>query len=104
MNIPDVGELSSNLIGLDVYNNANNNIGKIKDIAMGPNGRMRAYILSVGGFLGLGEHYVAVNPASIKVSYNGSDKQWHATMDTGANQLKGAPEFKYRGRWNANKT
>ncbi len=102
--IPTGGELSSNLVGLDVYNNANKDIGQIKDIAMGPNGRTRAYIVSVGGFLGVGEHYVAVNPSSIKVSYNSSDKKWHATMDANANQLKAAPEFKYNGRWNASKS
>ena len=96
--------MSSNLVGLDVYNNANKDIGQIKDIAMGPNGRTRAYIVSVGGFLGVGEHYVAVNPSSIKVSYNSSDKKWHATMDANANQLKAAPEFKYNGRWNASKS
>ena len=71
---------------------------------MGPNRRTRAYIVSVGGFLGVGEHYVAVNPSSIKVSYNSSDKKWHATMDANVNQLKAAPEFKYNGRWNASKS
>ena len=50
-----------------------------------------AYIVSVGGFLGMGEHYVAVNPADIKVSYNGADKKWHATMNATADQLKSAP-------------
>ncbi len=102
--VPDRDELSSNLIGLDVYNSANKNIGQIKDIAMGPHGRTRAYIVSVGGFLGVGEHYVAVNPSNIKVSYNSSDKKWHAAMDASASQLKGAPEFKYNGRWNASKS
>ena len=102
--IPNSDELSSNLIGLDVYNNADKSIGQIKDIAMGPHGRTRAYIVSVGGFLGVGEHYVAVNPSNIKVSYNSSDKKWRATMETSANQLKGAPEFKYNGRWNASKS
>jgi hypothetical protein len=72
--------LSSNLIGLDVYNNSKQNVGQIKDIALNTD----AFILSVGGFLGLGTHYVAVNPADIKVSYNDSDKKWHATMDATA--------------------
>ena len=102
--LPNSDELASNLIGLDVYNTANKSIGQIKDIAMGPHGRTQAYILSVGGFLGVGEHYVAVNPSNVKVSYNSSDKKWHATMDANADQLKGAPEFKYNGRWNASKS
>ena len=96
-------KLSSNVVGLDVYNNDNKSVGQIKDIAMNQHGRAEAYIVSVGGFLGMGEHYVAVNPADIKVSY-GSDKKWHATMSATADQLKSAPEFKYNGRWNASKS
>jgi sporulation protein YlmC with PRC-barrel domain len=102
--IPASDELSSNLVGLDVYNNDNKNIGQIKDIAMNQHGRAQAFILSVGGFLGVGDRYVAVNPSEIKVSYNDSDKKWHATMNTTADQLKAAPEFKYNGRWNASKS
>jgi len=94
-------DLTSNLIGLDVYNNAEQNIGQIKDVAFGPLGHPQAYILSVGGFLGLGDHYVAVNPSDVTVVYNDSDKKWHATTNATSDQLKAAPEFKYNGRWNA---
>jgi hypothetical protein len=68
-------ELSSTLVGLDIYNDSNQDIGKIKDVAMDPNGRAQAYIVSVGGFLGVGERYGAVNPSNIKVSYNDNDKK-----------------------------
>jgi hypothetical protein len=61
-------ELGSNLIGLDIYNSAKQDIGQIKDIAMSQRGRELAYIVSVGGFLGMGEHYVAVNPSAITVT------------------------------------
>lgn len=104
VSIVNSDKLSSNVVGLDVYNNDNKSVGQIKDIAMNQHGRAEAYIVSVGGFLGMGEHYVAVNPADIKVSYNGSDKKWHATMSATDDQLKSAPEFKYNGRWNASKS
>jgi hypothetical protein len=104
VSVPNNDELSSKVVGLDIYNTANQDIGQIKDIAMNPNGRPRAYIVSVGGFLGMGEHYVAVNPSAVKVSYNGSEKKWHAAMNATADQLKAAPEFKYAGRWDASKT
>lgn len=102
--VPSSDELSSKLVGLDVYNNENKDIGTIKDIALDPNGRTAAYILSVGGFLGIGDHYVAINPAAVKVTYNGSEKKWHASMNATADQLKSAPEFKYSGRWSASKS
>jgi hypothetical protein len=104
VSVPGADDLSSNVVGLDVYNNDNKNIGQIKDIALNANGREQAYILSVGGFLGVGDHYVAVSPSEIKVNYTESDKKWHATMNATAEQLKAAPEFKYTGRWNASKS
>jgi sporulation protein YlmC with PRC-barrel domain len=104
VSVPSADELSSNVVGLDVYNSDNKNIGQIKDIALNQRGRVQAYILSVGGFLGIGDHYVAVNPSEVKVSYNDSDKKWHAIMNATAEQLKAAPEFKYTGHWNASKS
>jgi hypothetical protein len=97
-------DLSSKVVGLDIYNDNKQDIGQIKDIALNGNGQTQAYILSVGGFLGMGEHYVAVNPSSVKVSYNDSEKKWHATMNATSDQLKAAPEFKYSGRWAASRS
>jgi sporulation protein YlmC with PRC-barrel domain len=102
--VPQADELSSKVVGLDIYNNDDKDIGQIKDIAMNPNGRSKAYIVSVGGFLGIGEHYVAINSSAVKVAYNDQDKKWHASLNATADQLKSAPEFKYTGRWQANRT
>ena len=93
----DTGQLSSNIVGLNVYNNKDN-IGEIKDIAMDNSG-VRAYILSVGGFLGMGAHYVAVVPREINIGYDAGDKKWHANMTATKAELLAAPEFKYEGRW-----
>ena len=92
--VPAGDDLSSKVVGLDVYNKANQNIGTIKDIAFDSNG-LQGYIVGVGGFLGMGDHYVAVRPSALNVTYNASDKKWHAIIDTNADQLKSAPEYKY---------
>jgi len=99
--VPSNDDLSSKVVGLDIYNKDNKDIGTIKDIALNPNGRASAYIVSVGGFLGMGEHYVAVNPEAVDVTYK--DNKWHADMNATADQLKAAPEFKYSGRWASSK-
>lgn len=96
--IPANDELSSRLIGLDVYNHDNKNIGTIKDIAINANGDVNGYILSVGGFLGIGDHYVAVRPSAIDLSYNSNDNKWHAKMDANAGQIKSAPEYQYHSK------
>jgi hypothetical protein len=56
---------------------------------------VNGYVIGVGGFLGIGDHYVAVRPSAVKLSYDAKDKKWHASMDANADQLKAAPEFKY---------
>ncbi|WP_114946765.1 PRC-barrel domain-containing protein [Microvirga calopogonii] len=90
--------LSNNLIGLNVTNEANETIGEIKDLILSQ-GDLSGYIVSVGGFLGLGERYVIVHPRAVKVSYTENDNKWHAVMNATKDQLKAAPEFKYEGRW-----
>ena len=96
--------LSSNVVGLNVYNAQNNDIGKIQDIAFDPSKKVTGYILSVGGFLGMGTHYVAVNPDAVMVSYDAQNKTWKATMNATKDQLKSAPEFKYSGQWTASRS
>ena len=96
--------LSSNVVGLDIYNPQNNNIGKIQDIAFDASNKVSGYILSVGGFLGMGTHYVAVDPEAVSVKYDGDNKTWRATMNATKDQLKAAPEFKYGGQWTASRS
>jgi sporulation protein YlmC with PRC-barrel domain len=51
---------SSKLIGLDVYNDANQKIGAIEELIVDKSSKVENVVLGVGGFLGMGEHYVAV--------------------------------------------
>lgn len=54
------------LIGVDVYNDANEKIGAIEDLIVDKSSRVENVILGVGGFLGMGEHYVAVSMDKLK--------------------------------------
>ena len=85
---------SSKLKGLNVYNQKDESVGEITDLAIKGNS-VDALILSVGGFLGMGEHYVAVSPSSVNVRYDDKNNKWMASMNTTKEALKAAPEFKY---------
>jgi hypothetical protein len=85
---------SSKLKGLNVYNQKDESVGEITDIAI-KNNAVDALILSVGGFLGMGEHYVAVSPSSVSVRHDAKNDKWVASMNTTKEALKAAPEFKY---------
>ncbi|MCJ9703357.1 MULTISPECIES: PRC-barrel domain-containing protein [unclassified Bradyrhizobium] len=68
---------TSKMDGLKVYNEANENIGTINDLLMDKNGDIKIAVIGVGGFLGLGEHLVAVPYEKLKfvneaVAYTGT--------------------------------
>jgi sporulation protein YlmC with PRC-barrel domain len=96
--------LTSNVVGLDLYNAQNDNIGKIQDVVFDKSDKVVGYILSVGGFLGMGTHYVAVDPGAVAIRYDAHNKTWRATMNATKDQLKSAPEFKYGGQWTASRS
>jgi sporulation protein YlmC with PRC-barrel domain len=57
---------SSKLIGVNVYNDNNEKIGDIQELIIDKSGKVDNVVLGVGGFLGMGEHYVAVPMEKLK--------------------------------------
>lgn len=97
--VTEANILSSNLIGLTVRNAGDETVGEIRDLVLGRGNALTGVIVSVGGFLGLGEHYAVIDPATIAVSYNETDKKWDARINATADELKAAPAFKYDGKF-----
>jgi sporulation protein YlmC with PRC-barrel domain len=78
---------ASKVVGLNVYNDNNEKIGSINDLLMDKSGNVKAAVIGVGGFLGMGAHLVAVSFDKIKfsdepVAYTGAAN----TMPPGANR------------------
>jgi sporulation protein YlmC with PRC-barrel domain len=114
----------SKLVGVNVYNEANEKIGDINELILDKSGKVTNVILAVGGFLGMGEHYVAVNYDKLKwvnepvrstsastasdsnsrttgaatTTTRSANENWypdHAVYDATKEQLKALPQFKY---------
>jgi len=51
---------ASRVVGLSVYNDNNESVGSINELVMDKSGSIKAVVIGVGGFLGVGEHLVAV--------------------------------------------
>jgi sporulation protein YlmC with PRC-barrel domain len=111
---------ASKVVGLSVYNDANESLGSINDLLTDKNGNIKAVIIGVGGFLGVGEHLVAIPFEKVKfvnepVAYTGAaagpnattnpapataskPNPWypdHAMISATKDELKAMPEFKY---------
>jgi sporulation protein YlmC with PRC-barrel domain len=69
-------------------------IGTIRDHVLNSDGSVAAVVVGVGGFLGMGEKNVAVAYSDLHwtVAQDGSVR---STLDTTADALKNAPDFKY---------
>ncbi len=95
----------SQLIGLDVYNNSNENIGDINDVILAKDGKIELIVVGVGGWLGMGQHDVALRwdqvrfsdqpPKGDTANAEKGEKPDHATVDMTKEQLKAMPAFKY---------
>jgi hypothetical protein len=109
--------LASDLIGMRIYNAENgvegdgmiadgaeqewDDIGEINDIILSKDGDVRAVILGIGGFLGIGERDVSVSMDSIKVVQEDGDVgDRFLVVTTTKEALEAAPEFD-RGMHNA---
>jgi len=78
------------LVGKNVENAAGEKIGEIDSVYIGRDGKVKSVVVGVGGFLGVGEHDVALNWDSLNVATNG-DVSVSFTKD----QLKAMPEYEY---------
>ena len=82
---------TSKMVGLSVYNDANESIGSVNELLADKSGNIKAVVIGVGGFLGVGEHLVAVPFDKVKwvtepVAYSGtaSTTRPASTTTTGA--------------------
>ncbi len=78
------------LQGKSVYNENDEKVGDIKDLVMSSDNKVTHVILGVGGFVGVGEHPVAIPISEIKESGDKLTLQGY-TKD----QLKEMPAYEY---------
>lgn len=91
--IKDTDLVTSKLVGLNIYNKENEEIGEISDVVIGGGKSVIGIVASVGGFLGIGASYVVIDPASMALADDNGT--WKAYVDTNKDSLSAAPKFDY---------
>ena len=84
------GYRASKVIGASVVNEGNDTVGKVDDIIIGQDGKTPYVVLSVGGFLGIGDTLVVLPYEQLK-TMDGKLLMPGATKEA----LKDLPTFKY---------
>jgi len=86
--------LATKFKGTDVIGSNNEKIGDVNDLLIDQNGRIVAYIVGVGGFLGIGQKDVALAPAAFQVQPASDREALKLKLAMTRDELKNAPEFK----------
>jgi sporulation protein YlmC with PRC-barrel domain len=81
---------ASKLMGLDVYNEANEKLGDVNEIILDKSGKVTAVVIGVGGFLGMGEHDIAVSMDKLKFVEEATRTSSTAPATTRDNTTTGA--------------
>jgi PRC-barrel domain protein len=83
--------LATKVKGADVIGDDDKKIGDISDLLFSKDGKLEAYVISVGGFLGVGAKEVALAPSAVQLS---QDKDtWKLKVSASKEQLTQAPNF-----------
>lgn len=70
------------------------NIGQINEIILSNDGQVRALVIGVGGFLGMGEHDVAVTMDQVTFASDADDRsEMYVIVQTGTDRLRDSPSF-----------
>ena len=89
---PSASADTRKLIGRDIKNADGDTIGEIKSIYISNDGKVDSVMVSVGGFLGVGDREVRIAWSDLKITDNGEKVMVNMTKD----QLKEKPEYRYK--------
>jgi PRC-barrel domain len=90
------GSRVSKLIGMPVYNDQNEKIGSVDDLIMKDGNKIVMAVVSVGGFLGIGNKLVAIPYDQLHMEMNSDDRK--VTMPGASKDaLNAMPTFTYSG-------
>jgi len=86
--------LASKVKGTDVIGSNNEKIGDVNDMLFDKDGKILAYVVGVGGFLGIGAKDVALSPASFQIVPASERESMKLKVAMTKDELKNAAEFK----------
>ena len=71
-----------------------NDVGEVNDVVLDWDGSVKAVVLGVGGFLGLGEKDVAIEMSSLrKVRETNDSNDWFLVVNSSKDLLTSAPAY-----------
>jgi sporulation protein YlmC with PRC-barrel domain len=86
--------LATKFKGTDVIGSNNEKIGDVNDMLFDKDGKILAYVVGVGGFLGIGTKDVALSPMSFQIVPANDKESMKLKLSMTKDELKTAADFK----------
>ncbi|WP_267353858.1 MULTISPECIES: PRC-barrel domain-containing protein [unclassified Methylobacterium] len=86
-----VAFLTTTMIGVEVRNAAGDSVGKIDNLLIADGGTLKAVVLDVGGFLGIGSKHIAVEPGALVLRPGGD--RFSAVLNMSKDAISAAQPF-----------
>jgi hypothetical protein len=91
---PESKELTSeNLVGARVYSAKDEDIGEVNKLILNSDGSVKQIVLDIGGFLGMGEHRIAVGLDQVNIIRNEKGDDVRVYVDSNKETLKALPTY-----------
>lgn len=88
-NSPNI--MAENILDMEVHTTNGKDVGEIEDVVFNKNGKIKEFIIDIGGFLGIGEKRVAISTKELKYD---PDKEYAVYQGT-RSDLENKPEIDY---------
>ena len=84
---------SENLVGARVYGAKEEDVGEVNKLVLNDDGSVKDLVLDIGGFLGLGEHRIAVPPDQVNIIRNEKGDDVRVYINSDKEALKALPTY-----------
>lgn len=84
---------ADDLQGATVYGPKDEDMGEVSQIILNDDGTVDKLVLDIGGFLGMGEHSIAVGLDEVNIMRNGDTNEFRVYADANEEALKAKPEY-----------
>jgi hypothetical protein len=89
-----IGSTTNDYVNQDIFNRSGEKLGTIKDILVGPDGKMAAAVMNVGRYLGIGDKDIAIPFSALQLEQR--DNSRRIVIDATRDALQAAPLFERR--------
>ena len=84
---------SETLTGARVYSAKDEDVGEVNKLVLNADGSVKQLVLDIGGFLGMGEHRVAVGLDEVNIMRNEKGDDVRVYVDSNKETLKALPSY-----------